>query len=341
VAEAIPIILNSISTALIAGTITTLLLLVPTLSIVGVWADNVFGTRRADTLVGTNNDDNIFGQQGDDSLSGEEGDDYIEGNTGNDTISDGLGSDIIWAGSGNDTLDLNGIGEDEEDTGGGARFDEIHGDSGRDIINSSGDDVGFLLIYGGDDDDNVTATSDETSGKIYGDDGNDNIHTCCDTDYDVWGGPGNDVIEGSSECTLGNVDGGSGNDTIFQADDFTIGGSGNDIIEFLDCSGVAYGGPGNDELSGGDDSPNLELHGDNGDDNLTGSNTGDPDQLFGEDGNDTLNGGVGATSFSCGSGTDTITNFDTSKGDTKTADCENFLPRTQFSSSLTSFILSS
>ncbi|HEY1248863.1 MAG TPA: hypothetical protein VGE97_07750, partial [Nitrososphaera sp.] len=151
----------------------------------------------------------------------------------------------------------------------------------------------------------------------------------------------NDVIHGSSECTLHHLDGGPGNDRIVEAGDFTIGGSGNDTIEFLDCGGVAYGGPGNDELSGNDNSPNLELHGGSGDDNLTGSNTGDPDQLFGEDGNDTLNGGEGATAFSCGRGTDTITNFDASKGDTKTTDCENFLPRTQFSSLLSSFFLSS
>jgi hypothetical protein len=37
-----------------------------------------------------------------------------------------------------------------------------------------------------------------------------------------------------------------------------------------------------------------------------------------------LTGKKGADSFSCGSGADTITNFNAAEGDTKTADCENF-----------------
>lgn len=45
---------------------------------------------------------------------------------------------------------------------------------------------------------------------------------------------------------------------------------------------------------------------------------------FGEGDNDTLIGDSGANFFSCGSGIDTITNFNAAEGDTKTADCENF-----------------
>jgi hypothetical protein len=37
-----------------------------------------------------------------------------------------------------------------------------------------------------------------------------------------------------------------------------------------------------------------------------------------------LTGNGGADSFSCGSGVDTITDFNSAEGDTKTADCENF-----------------
>jgi RTX calcium-binding nonapeptide repeat (4 copies) len=61
-----------------------------------------------------------------------------------------------------------------------------------------------------------------------------------------------------------------------------------------------------------------------GNDNVTGG-TGD-DRLFGESGNDTLTGGPGADRFSCGDGTDTIIDFNAA-GDTKTADCENFLSK--------------
>jgi hypothetical protein len=36
-----------------------------------------------------------------------------------------------------------------------------------------------------------------------------------------------------------------------------------------------------------------------------------------------LTGGGGADSFSCGPGTDTITDFNEAEGDTRTPDCEN------------------
>jgi hypothetical protein len=48
------------------------------------------------------------------------------------------------------------------------------------------------------------------------------------------------------------------------------------------------------------------------------------DKLFGDGDDDTLTGKDGADSFSCGAGTDTITDFNAAKGDTKAADCENF-----------------
>jgi Ca2+-binding RTX toxin-like protein len=48
------------------------------------------------------------------------------------------------------------------------------------------------------------------------------------------------------------------------------------------------------------------------------------DLLFGNSNNDVLSGEEGADSFSCGSGRDTITDFNAAEGDTKTADCENF-----------------
>lgn len=46
--------------------------------------------------------------------------------------------------------------------------------------------------------------------------------------------------------------------------------------------------------------------------------------IIGGDGDDLLTGGEGANRFVCGGGEDTITNYDESEGDTKTADCEKF-----------------
>ena len=67
----------------------------------------------------------------------------------------------------------------------------------------------------------------------------------------------------------------------------------------------AYGGKGKDKIVGGFDVNH--------------------DVLFGGKGDDTLTGRDGADSFNCGPGTDTITDFNAAEGDTKAADCENFL----------------
>ena len=99
---------------------------------------------------------------------------------------------------------------------------------------------------------------------------------------------------------------------------FASGGSGNDFITFTDCSGVAYGDSGNDELRGQADA-SVEVHGGTGDDILFAG-----DRAFGEGDNDTFTGDSVANFFSCGPGIDIITNFNPAEGDTKTADCENF-----------------
>jgi hypothetical protein len=46
--------------------------------------------------------------------------------------------------------------------------------------------------------------------------------------------------------------------------------------------------------------------------------------VIGGEGDDLLTGGGGAQRFVCGGGEDTILDYDESKGDTKTEDCENF-----------------
>src|SRR5215208_4750173 len=255
----------------LAITVTMVLLLsLPALGVVNVWAANFVGTSGPDTIVGTDDDDKIFGKKGNDNLRGEGGDDYIAGNAGNDEIHDGLGSDKIRAGTGDDKIEIEGVSEDGEEG-----VDEVHGGKGKDVINGrSSTENSFLLIYGEANDDTITTGSSGTSGKVYG-------------------------------------------------------GSGNDIIRFGDCGGVAYGDSGDDELSGGD--ARVELHGGGGDDVLRSNEGG---ELFGDNGDDTLygsgigsslTGGKGADKFICDSSEDTITDFNASEGDTKTEDCENVL----------------
>jgi Ca2+-binding RTX toxin-like protein len=45
--------------------------------------------------------------------------------------------------------------------------------------------------------------------------------------------------------------------------------------------------------------------------------------LYGEAGNDILEGGRGADYFDCGDGLDVIVDYDPSKGDTHTNNCED------------------
>jgi Ca2+-binding RTX toxin-like protein len=125
----------------------------------------------------------------------------------------------------------------------------------------------------------------------------------------------------NSEGTLCRAFGGSGNDEISTAS-FVKGSSGNDVIRFNDNCCVAFGDSGHDEIRGGDFG--IEAHGGSGNEKLVGGD-GEND-LFGDKGDDTLTGkGREAGSFDCGSGIDTITDFNAAEGDTKTADCENLL----------------
>jgi Ca2+-binding RTX toxin-like protein len=275
---------------------------------VSVWAANLIGTPGPDTLAGTNNDDNII------ALGG------------NDKITDGFGSDKILAGSGDDTIKLVGTQDPRDSTDDPGGQDVVYGEKGRDNIDSNGE-IGFRLIFGGDDDDTIHACCANYDGRIFGGSGNDQISAAGDVDFDVWGGSGNDRIDGSSECALDRIFGESGNDNIQFAATFTTGGPGNDIIHFNDCGSnepglpVAYGDSGDDEIVGGEFA--IEAHGGSGDDTIKGAD-GEDDELFGDGGDDMLTGDGGADSFSCGAGIDTITDFNAAEGDTKTTDCENF-----------------
>lgn len=291
---------TTISTTTIS--LALIIVLTATTGMVSVYAANLVGTSGPDTLTGTNNDDNIFGL------------------AGNDRITDGFGSDNIFAGRGDDMIELVGTIGPNAPTDPAGTQDTVYGQGGRDNIDSHGDS-GFRLIFGGSDDDIIAASGESHEGRILGEGGNDEISVGGDVEFEVRGGPGNDEINGASECAIHHAYGDGGNDIIISPEEFSRGGSGNDIIEFADCGGVAFGDGGNDELRGGEQS--VELHGGSGDDILEGVE-GEDDQLFGEGDDDTLTGDSGADSFSCGSGIDTITDFNAAEGDTKTADCENF-----------------
>ena len=139
---------------------------------------------------------------------------------------------------------------------------------------------------------------------------------------------------------------GTGTGSILRTD----GTNGPDIMLGCDTSDTMYGKSASDVLQGrsGDD----RLNGDGGDDSLQGGEGGDElhggrgddiifagfeddflvagegdDELYGEDGNDLLEGGDGADYFDCGDGLDVIVDFDPSKGDTHTNNCEDIRER--------------
>ncbi|MGI0036936.1 MAG: Kelch repeat-containing protein [Nitrososphaera sp.] len=119
----------------------------------------------------------------------------------------------------------------------------------------------------------------------------------------IFGTGGNDPsILGNDSVNV--IFGLTGDDTIKGdlAGDFLCGAGGNDKI---------YGEPGNDRLLGSDG--NDEIYGGTGNDNLSGGT-----------GNDLLRGDAGKDKFECGAGIDTIADFNSAEGDTKTADCEIF-----------------
>src|SRR5919107_1885760 len=123
-----------------------------------------------------------------------------------------------------------------------------------------------------------------------------------------------------------------------------------DIMLGCDLDDIMYGKSASDVLQGrlGND----RLFGDSGEDNLQGGLGGDElyagrgndvifagfeddflvagegnDELYGEDGNDLLEGGEGADYFDCGDGLDVIIDYDPSKGDTHTNNCEDVRER--------------
>jgi Ca2+-binding RTX toxin-like protein len=212
---------NSImTTKALALTVTTVLLLsLPALGVVSVWAANFVGTSGPDTIVGTDDDDKIFGKNGNDILRGEGGDDYIKGNAGDDAIHDGPGRDKVWGGSGDDRIGLCGV--DEECVFGGD------------------------IAWGGSGDDNIGQSSECPGNHAFGGPGNDRITTV----PFVKGGSGNDFIS-FNDCG-GVAFGGSGDDEIIGGDNFAElhGGKGNDILRgggganHFDC------GPGTDTIT--------------------------------------------------------------------------------------------
>ncbi|WP_282053262.1 calcium-binding protein [Phaeobacter inhibens] len=134
----------------------------------------------------------------------------------------------------------------------------------------------------------------------------------------VWGGNGNDMLTGDAGAD--NIQGNSGNDQLFVdyadlTNGHVSGGEGFDTLIVTSDTGVdislldllvesAYGGRGNDNISGAGLADDLPIFGGDGNDSLTGGSGND--RLFGEDGEDSLRGDNGDDYLSGGAGNDTL-----------------------------------
>jgi Ca2+-binding RTX toxin-like protein len=143
------------------------------------------------------------------------------------------------------------------------------------------------------------------------------------------------VIE--SACSTGSIittEGTNGPDIMLGCDleDIMYGESGNDVLQGRLANDRLYGDRGDDNLQGG--AGGDELYAGTGDDIIFGGLDDDflvggkgNDELYGEAGNDLLEGGDGADYFDCGDGLDVIVDFNPSKGDTHTNNCEDVRER--------------
>ena len=121
------------------------------------------------------------------------------------------------------------------------------------------------------------------------------------------------------------------NVTGTQDSDNLIGTNKSDNIRGHGGDDMISGLEGNDHITGdmGDDT----IHGDRGHDGIRAGEGDDlifgesgDDNLFGGPDDDSLTGGSGKDSFNCGEGTDTVLDFDPSKNETMSTNCENTSP---------------
>lgn len=156
-------------------------------------------------------------------------------------------------------------------------------------------------FYGTNQGDRLLAPDEESSFRIYGYAGNDEIHGAITSnsskvgDY-IYAGSGNDTVFGYS-----------GWDVIWgeDGDDSLLGAGGADIITGDIGDDTIKGGAGGDQLS--DSSGNDSILGGNGSDSITGGIGADfigggagADTLYGNSGSDTIIGGGGMNEIYAG-----------------------------------------
>jgi serralysin len=244
--------------------------------------------------------ENATGGSGNDTITGNAAANILNGGTGNDTLYGGAGNDTISGGSGTDTADNSAsstwdvgyayatgstvylsYGAEVDSLSSverlvfGSGVDTVYTD-GTVAVDGGGNSNYLLLTSAGPNTVHLDSAASSNFNVLYLNGGTDTADVLGSTYAYIFGLGGADTI------TLGTAGGwaygGDGNDTLSGAgggNDILIGEAGNDTLSGLAGDDVIYAGIDNDILSGGDGN----------------------DTLWGEAGNDTLTGGNGALDF--------------------------------------------
>lgn len=198
-------------------------------------AAEIYGGAGNDTLVGALNNDELYGEDGNDSLDGSGGNDRIEGGAGNDYLMGGTDLDYDDATLAAGYFDRDSLfGGDGDDTlSGGLDVNFLDGGAGNDLLNGSG-----------------------SRDSLFGGLGNDRLRGYGNADT-LDGGDGDDILEGDA------LDGPRGGDfaDVDDGDDLR-GGDGNDILIGRFDNDLFAGGPGADQLFGGEGDEDEDLEND-------------------------------------------------------------------------------
>ncbi|WP_374569048.1 calcium-binding protein [Ideonella sp.] len=307
--------------------------------------DTLDGADGDDTLLGHRGNDELLGGAGNDLLQGGVGDDLLDGGSGADTLRGGAGNDsyvvddladvtferadagvdtvytsVDWTLAANvENLVMTGWPPAPGLTGIGNALDNA-------MSGGLGDD----FIDGGDGDDTIEggySLSPSSADTLMGGDGNDSIHTGGGYHEDqMYGGAGNDTLSGAGGSLHGDdgddlliggtgyghhavsnsLSGGAGQDTL-QGGGFMDGGDGDDLIDSAYAYG-AYGGAGNDTItgSGGGGYTDYDLDAGDGDDQVSVWSVNHL-TIAGGTGNDSIVGdSVTRVDIDAGTGNDTV-----------------------------------
>jgi Ca2+-binding RTX toxin-like protein len=199
--------------------------------------ETVYGaTLFANTIYGSVDNNRLYGGQLADTLSGLDGNDVVFGGLGNDTLFGGNGNDTVSGGAGDDLI-VGGFGNDTLD--GGTGNDRIQTVDGSDLV-IAGDGDDFIYTGGGG---NSTVLGGLGNDTLVGGAGNATLR----------GGEGDDYVNATGDSGRYLVSGEDGNDTILILNGVAFGGAGNDTLTGVQLPQQAsalslYGGFGDDTL---------------------------------------------------------------------------------------------